>query len=433
MKMTRSTVSCHAIITSLIASFFGLTSQYVAQADDAHPSAQSGTSLSNSELAHSAGAERHVSDWTFESVELVYEEEMGFVHPRIQSQGDATCRLTSEGKGVTIEGKTEIARGDFVSSPLTLDAFRRLHVTVEYVVESGDPLVLACLRPTHDRSLVDSAFLPTTTGQRRRETAALHSGRTEGEYSVSVSVVGVGSVRLLSVSAERGEKLRTPDKPVVVVDLMHPKPLAEGPYGWKNVQKLVDVLGFSRIAFIHPLEVTSAKLAMIDPAIIVLSPTSEEMMRADPREMDIDRYLAGVRRAAEFGVPVVGICAGHHLLAMAHGGRAGAVVGQGPDGLRELHEWGPTELTATTQDTAFAGLPRFPNFRLVEAHSRVVHSSFTMPKNLASSEICALQVFRYPDRPWYTFQGHIESDWEYACPEAYLIWKNLLGSWGLGL
>jgi len=33
--------------------------------------------------------------------------------------------------------------------------------------------------------------------------------------------------------------------------------------------------------------------------------------------------------------------------------------------------------------------------------------------------------------PWYTFQGHIEKDWEYACPEGSVVINNLLSNWGL--
>ena len=66
-----------------------------------------------------------------------------------------------------------------------------------------------------------------------------------------------------------------------------------------------------------------------------------------------------------------------------------------------------------------------------ESHQGMVQDSFALPALLASSEICETQIYRYADEPWYTFQGHIERGWESACPEAYLLWKNMLRNWGL--
>jgi hypothetical protein len=64
----------------------------------------------------------------------------------------------------------------------------------------------------------------------------------------------------------------------------------------------------------------------------------------------------------------------------------------------------------------------------------VVGYNFKMPDNLAKSEDFGNQIFRYHHLegvPWYTFQGHIEKDWEYACPEGSVVMNNLLSNWGL--
>jgi GMP synthase-like glutamine amidotransferase len=388
--------------------------------------------IANPSLIESGADGQQVRDWTFESVRLVYGQQMGSASRDVRTSGPARHRVPEDGRGVLIEGTSDLARGDLVSAPFAIGPFRWVDVTVEYAVEAGDALALACLRPTADRSLVDLGFLPAVApGETRRASLRLHTGRRDGDYSLSLSVVGSGLVRFLGVEAVPSGTYRAPDRPVVVIDLMRPEPLDQGPHGWDGIHKLVDVFGFSEVRFVHPLEVSRERLAAIDPALVVLSPTTEEMLAIDPATLDLDAYLGGVRLAAEFGRPVVGICAGHHVLCMAYGGRVGAVVEQGPDGLREIVEWGPTELDVVRDDPAFANLPRGRSFRAVEAHGAVVHSSFTMPENLASSDVCRLQVFRYPDRPIYTFQCHIEADWEYACPETQLIWKNLLSGWGL--
>ena len=83
-------------------------------------------------------------------------------------------------------------------------------------------------------------------------------------------------------------------------------------------------------------------------------------------------------------------------------------------------------------DPIFAGLPRYPVFVASESHRAMIHDAeFGTAENLASSQICETQVFRYPGKPWYTFQPHIEREWEYSCPEAYLLWKNMLRNWDL--
>ncbi len=50
---------------------------------------------------------------------------------------------------------------------------------------------------------------------------------------------------------------------------------------------------------------------------------------------------------------------------------------------------------------------------------------------IAKSKKVPVEVLRFREKPWYTFQAHIEREWEYACPEAYILWQNMLRKWKL--
>jgi GMP synthase (glutamine-hydrolysing) len=102
---------------------------------------------------------------------------------------------------------------------------------------------------------------------------------------------------------------------------------------------------------------------------------------------------AWLRRAVEAGVPVLGVCYGHQLLAHAMGGR----VGYHPDG-RESGTF-PVSLHETAQDDPlFKGLPA--SFKAQLTH---LQSVLELPEKavlLASSEFERHQAFRVGDCAW---------------------------------
>ena len=80
----------------------------------------------------------------------------------------------------------------------------------------------------------------------------------------------------------------------------------------------------------------------------------------------------------------------------------------------------------------FFRLPRYPFFYLSESHNYAPKDAYDRRMLIvASSDKCRTQICRCRGRPWYTFQGHIERGWEDSCPEAYLLWKNMLRHWAL--
>ncbi len=117
-----------------------------------------------------------------------------------------------------------------------------------------------------------------------------------------------------------------------------------------------------------------------------------------------ERAADWLREAVARGLPVLGICYGHQLLAHAHGG----VVGDNPGG----REFGTVDVSlneAAREDELLAGLPRS-----IRAHVGHTQSVLRVPGGavvLASNTRDACQAFRIGQRAW-GIQFHPEFDGE---------------------
>jgi len=375
-------------------------------------------SLKNSQLTKGDNAEQPIADWKFESLTLETTSEQTVVKLKVSSEGDARLIVPEDGKGVLLEGTKDTARGDLISSPINLPPFRWVRVTVRYKVEAGDPLMLVCLRPTSNRSQVDLAFLSKPTpGKIRKSSVMLHTGSFEGDYSFSVSIVGEGTARFCSIEAEEAGDFARPNKTVLIVDFLDWVPAADGKRQWSDAEKLVTVFGFSRIEYIHFTEFTKEKLEAAEPAMVLISPGGDNLQRLD-RQKTIE---AANVLLEHYDGPLLGICLGHQLPAMV-------IENQG---LRRIPEWGATRHRVTKKDPIFKGLPRYPHFVASQSHNGSVVAAPDGAEIIAKSEEVAAEALRYTGKPWYTFQAHIEREWEFACPEACILWKNMLRQWKL--
>lgn len=133
------------------------------------------------------------------------------------------------------------------------------------------------------------------------------------------------------------------------------------------------------------------------------------------REPWAERTAAWLRNAVEAGVPVLGICFGHQLLAHALGGR----VGPNPRG-REI---GTVEVTLTATAAADPLLGGLPN--RIGVHTTHLESVLELPPGaelLASSKLDPHQAFRAPGRPVWGLQFHPE--FSAAVIRAYLEAKR---------
>ncbi|MHC4946130.1 MAG: glutamine amidotransferase-related protein [Planctomycetota bacterium] len=327
----------------------------------------------------------------------------------------ASLIIPDDGQGVIFQADSETARGDFVSTPFKMNPFRWVDVLVEYQVETGKPVLFVCLRPADDPSLVDLAFLPKARkGKKKIETVRVHTGIMDTDYCLALAVMGTGSVRALKIEASEAGLYQRPDKPVFVLDITQSREPRGGRLEWDGIDKLVKVFGFPSIEHIHYSKFTAKKLKAIDPALVVLSPMCKKWGKADRGKVDL-----AIRRAVYFGVPVVGICFGHQLLAQNHG-----------SGGTRICEWGVHRIDVKRKDPIFEGLPRSSHFYANEAHSYAVERAGKM-LTLASSEKVDSQIFRYKNKPWYSFQARIEQGWEDSCPTTQLLWKNMFRKWGL--
>jgi GMP synthase (glutamine-hydrolysing) len=111
--------------------------------------------------------------------------------------------------------------------------------------------------------------------------------------------------------------------------------------------------------------------------------------------------------------PILGICAGHQLIAQFFGGEAKP---------SKIHEFGKNELTIVKEDNAlFKGVPK--KSIVWESHNDEV---ITLPKDfelLGKSENCEIQAMHHKKKPIYGLQFHPEVEHtEYG----ELIFKNFI-------
>jgi len=119
------------------------------------------------------------------------------------------------------------------------------------------------------------------------------------------------------------------------------------------------------------------------------------------REAWAERTADWLRDVVEAGVPTLGICYGHQLLAHALGGR----VGPNPRG-REIGTISVTLADAAASDPLLAGLPA-----RIDVHATHLESVLELPPGaqlLASSTLDPHQAYRVPGRPAWGLQFHPE-------------------------
>ncbi len=119
------------------------------------------------------------------------------------------------------------------------------------------------------------------------------------------------------------------------------------------------------------------------------------------REAWIERTAEWLRTAVEAGVPILGICFGHQLLAHALGGR----VGPNPRG-REIGTINVALTGLAAADPLLGGLPA-----RIEVQATHLESVIELPPGavlLASSALDPHHAFRIPCRPTWGLQFHPE-------------------------
>ncbi|GAB4153195.1 MAG: hypothetical protein Kow00107_03600 [Planctomycetota bacterium] len=320
-----------------------------------------------------------------------------------------------EGKGVHVVSTGDKSRGEFLSSPFSLKPFVKIGVELEFDVELGSPVVLIGLRPIDDPWAVDLEFIemPRKKG-RINGKVLLVSGGFEGEYGISVAVTGSGMVKLKEISAWSEGDWRKPEKGFFVLDILHDMPPKDGKLGWKNIERLSAVFGLNAYDCKHYTELKSGDIEKRKHALVVLSPAGSESLSPETGKLK-----EAFDTVIDSGLPILGICLGHQWFAKHHGSKI--ISGK---------EWGPQSLKIVKSDPIFRGLPRFPYFMCSQSHNYMVDSCPSEAEVLVSTETTRNHAFKYKGKKWYTFQGHIERDWEGSCPEGCVIMRNILEEFG---
>jgi GMP synthase (glutamine-hydrolysing) len=142
--------------------------------------------------------------------------------------------------------------------------------------------------------------------------------------------------------------------------------------------------GFRRIEY---LEIPGADLSPYQGFILSGSPCGDNI---------VAHHLPYFNWISHMEKPVLGICAGHHII----GALYGATLVRDSQG-----EVGESTVTLLQEDPLFVGLGR--EIVVAQAH----HDAITLPDKfmlLASSEKCPVQVMKHQTRPVYSTQFHPE-------------------------
>jgi GMP synthase (glutamine-hydrolysing) len=204
---------------------------------------------------------------------------------------------------------------------------------------------------------------------------------------------------------------------IAYVDIEHERALstpekrdARRAYMERNRDRLASIAGAP--CHLRPYtEVDEGWLREIDARALVISGNVTHWRHFSDESL---APLFGVVREAS--IPILGLCGGHQLIALAHGGskaieplQAGEAdpdAAYGPDSFRER---GFTPVRILRADPLFDGLPETPVF--LEAHYLEVAGPPAGFEVLASTDSCRVQVMKRIDRPVYGTQFH---------PEAYI-------------
>jgi GMP synthase-like glutamine amidotransferase len=374
--------------------------------------------------------------WTFETYHLQYHDDWTATLAKSESS-IAGYSYSPHPESITIRGYLENGRAELSSAPVRLKPFTWYEVEIEYQTPGTDesPTTLAGLYPGASRDLMDQVILPPTNGQILTSRVRLHSGASNQDYHFFLGNTGIGTTLFYGFHFREQADYETPAENLMIIDLLRFEPDPANLDLWKSAKKFTDLYGFGTTSYLHPMRASNKKIEAANPGFIVFSPTATDTEGIRMGFLKKRRFNKGLKRIIRYAethhIPVLGICAGHQTVAEHYGAFLARL--KDDESGEYLKEIGPTSLDIVKEDPIFKHLPDKDRIKLTEAHLILVGYNFEMPENLASSADFGNQIFRY-DHPggasWYTFQGHIEKDWEYACPDGSIVMNNLLTAWG---
>jgi GMP synthase-like glutamine amidotransferase len=185
--------------------------------------------------------------------------------------------------------------------------------------------------------------------------------------------------------------------------------------GWMKVKQNLEVQARDFCLVVHYSQLNRRRIAALSPWAICHSggatPHHDYDVLTHPGYRWVTRTC---------GIPQIGFCGGHQIIAAHYGGELGDMrplrSGE-PDLNPEYHpglfkEWGVFPVRVLVPDPLFKGLPG--TLLVQQRHRAEVKSLPSQLGLLASSENCRVQAFVHARKPLYGVQFHPES-----CPESY--------------
>lgn len=172
-----------------------------------------------------------------------------------------------------------------------------------------------------------------------------------------------------------------------------------------------------RVSFeiLHYTDISRKRIKEIDPHMIFL--TGRLTYAGD---VEKDAYTAEIAMIREVDVPLFGICMGHQLISIAHGGTLGRMF-EASEYAEDIREEGFVEMNIRKQDPIFNEI--HAPFMAYEYHLEEVKE---LPDNfelLASSQMCEVQAIRHKEKPIYGVQFHPEA-YDPIYPAGEIILQN---------
>jgi GMP synthase (glutamine-hydrolysing) len=157
-------------------------------------------------------------------------------------------------------------------------------------------------------------------------------------------------------------------------------------------------------------DVTQQRLQELGITALVISGNATDWPHYDSADL---AGLQDVIRRATW--PILGLCGGHQLIAMAHGAAVAPMrrLRPGEADITDLSapgylkEWGFMSVDVVESDPIFDGLGAAPEF--LEVHHCEIKKLPPHFDVLASTQDCAIQVIKQQDKPVYGTQFHPES------------------------
>lgn len=133
---------------------------------------------------------------------------------------------------------------------------------------------------------------------------------------------------------------------------------------------------------------------------IILSGSKTSIVDSEPWITELTGFI---RRAVDAGIPMLGVCYGHQIIAKSFGGDS--VVGNS-----KTPEFGWVKMRQTAKSPIFEGLSN--EFHSFQSHYDEVHS---LPRGFiktAESDRCGIQAYRVESKPVFGIQFHPEKNAE---------------------